>query len=204
VRLLKYNERLLFTFLNFIMPHEKAMPHLQKIDRLLGHSLMLKNADVNDAAFILQLRTDEDKSRHLSKTENDLEKQINWLRTYADNQEQVYFIIQNLQGENLGTVRLYDQREDSFCWGSWIMKEGAPASSAIESALMVYHYGLQLGFKRAHFDVRKANVSVWKFHQRFGAEKVGESDEDLHYEISEQAIRSSLQKYAKYLPNGVR
>ena len=79
------------------MSHESTPPCLRKIDRLIGHTLILKNADVMDAAFILQLRTDADKSRHLSKTENDVEKQANWLRAYADNDQQIYFIIQNFQ-----------------------------------------------------------------------------------------------------------
>ena len=98
---------------------------------------------------------------------------------------------------------MYDQRTTSFCWGSWIMKEGAPAASAIESALMIYHYGLELGFENAHFEVRKANISVWKFHERFGAQKIGETNDDFQYQISKKSIQQSLLKYVKYLPNGI-
>ena len=68
---------------------------------------------------------------------------------------------------------------------------------------MVYHFALGLGFKQSHFDVRKGNESVWNFHERFGAVRVAETDEDYLYSISLEAIQKSLQKYEKYLPNGV-
>ena len=69
---------------------------------------------------------------------------------------------------------------------------------------MVYHYALALGFQRAHFDVRKANESVWKFHERFGAKKTGETAEDLHYSIAAIDIINSLNRYAKFLPRGIQ
>ena len=97
---------------------------------------------------------------------------------------------------------MYDIQNDSFCWGSWILKEGAASSYAIESALLVYHFALSLGFEKAHFDVRKGNESVWKFHERFGANKTAETADDFIYSISLEAIEHSLEKYKKYLPNG--
>ena len=51
-----------------------------------------------------------------------------------------------------------------------VIREGSPSGYAVESALMVYQFAgaVSLGFTRAHFDVRKGNESVWKFHERFG------------------------------------
>jgi hypothetical protein len=60
-----------------------------------------------------------------------------------------------------------------------------------------------LGFVRAHFDVRRGNESVWQFHERFGAVRVRETDEDFFYEISLDAINASLERYRKFLPNGI-
>ncbi|MCX8505777.1 MAG: GNAT family N-acetyltransferase [Alphaproteobacteria bacterium] len=150
----------------------------------------------------MELRTDSKNARHISKTSNDLKKQEAWLEKYRNDNEQVYFIILNKQHERVGTVRLYDIKNDSFCWGSWILKDGTPSSYAIESALLVYHFALSLGFEKAHFHVRKGNQSVWKFHERFGAQKVEESAIDFFYEISLESIEQSLEKYKKYLPNG--
>lgn len=69
---------------------------------------------------------------------------------------------------------------------------------------MVYAYALDhLGFEQAHFDVRKANDKVWRFHERFGAKRVGNSGEDYLYAISNCDFRGSLGRYKRYLPHGV-
>lgn len=180
----------------------KTRPTLSKPKKVVGSNIVLRDATKEDAAFILELRTDSKKSTHISKTSNDLKQQEAWLEKYGNDNEQVYFIIFNKQDERVGTVRLYDIKNDSFCWGSWILKNGTPSSYAIESALLVYHFALSLGFEKAHFDVRKGNQSVWKFHERFGAQKVEETTDDYTYNISLEAIKMSLEKYKKYLPNG--
>ena len=148
------------------------------------------------------LRTDAKKSAYLSKTSNDLILQEAWLKKYSDDSAQVYFIILNQSNELVGLVRLYDNINDSFCWGSWILKNGVPSNYAIESALLVYHFALTMGFKKAHFDVRIENQSVWKFHERFGATRTGETRVDYLYNISFDAIKNSLRRYDKYLPKG--
>lgn len=177
---------------------------LSKCPRVQGHRIVLRDAVVDDAAFILSLRTDETKNRFLSRVDPALAPQQAWLERYATSTDQAYFIIEDLQGQPFGTVRLYDPRGSSFCWGSWLLVHGAPAHFSIESALVVYHYGLHLGFDAAHFDVRKGNRSVWQFHERFGAVKTGETEEDYLYAIDRLAIERSLARYAKFLPHGIR
>ena len=81
------------------------------------------------------------------------------------------------------------------------MKDGALQSVAIESALMVYAYALDiLGFDRAHFQVNKENERVCKFHERFGAERVSENEVEYEYVITNASIRESMTRYKRYLP----
>ena len=177
---------------------------IRKAEFIRGNKLALRNATVKDAAFILSLRTNQEKSRHLSRVSDDLSEQVTWLRAYVERDTEAYLIIEDLKGSQLGTVRLYDAQVDSFCWGSWILTDSAPSTAAIESALIVYTYALEsLGFDRSHFQVRKANERVWKFHERFGAERVSENDVEYEYTISNISIRSSIDKYRRYLPNGI-
>jgi RimJ/RimL family protein N-acetyltransferase len=178
---------------------------LSKVNRLFGRSLVFLNAQPEDAEFIVALRTDMRIGKYLSATSSEVEKQIEWLKCYSTSDDQVYFIIESNDGEKLGTVRLYDQQGGSFCWGSWILNAGAPQSAAIESALMVYSYAIDyLGFKKSHFDVRKGNDHVWRFHERFGAVRVAETEQDFFYQISAESISASRQKYKKYLPDTVK
>jgi len=177
---------------------------IRKADRIQGKSLTLRNACVSDAKFILKLRTDENKSLHISKIPYDLLLQEEWIRRYQKCDVEAYFIIQNSQGTPLGTIRLYDAQGASFCWGSWILIDEAPTNAAIESALMVYSYALKsLGFLTAHFQVHKSNLRVCKFHERFGAIRVSEDEVQYEYTISNEAIILSLEKYRRYLPDGI-
>ena len=164
----------------------------------------MRNAEAADAAFILALRSDEQKAAHLSRVSPRLADQVAWLARYRDAHGEAYFIIEQPDGEPLGTVRLYDAQRDSFCWGSWILKSGAPSAAAIESALMVYAYALDtLGFGAAHFQVRRDNERVWAFHERFGALRTAADDEQFEYALPSAAIRASMQRYARFLPAGV-
>ena len=176
---------------------------LRKAARVVGKTLAFRNAGVQDAAFILSLRTDAEKSRYLSAVSGELAEQEAWLERYGAVDDQAYFIIEYLD-EPIGTVRLYDPQGDSFCWGSWILKNTRPSQAAMESALMVYAYGVDhLGFKAAHFDVRKGNERVWQFHERFGAHRTLETDLDYIYRIDAEAIATSRQRYRRYLDGSV-
>ncbi|MDR7047610.1 RimJ/RimL family protein N-acetyltransferase [Duganella sp. 3397] len=168
-----------------------------------GKQLQFRDATVADAEFILGLRTDEKKGRYLSATTADVDTQRGWLTSYASDDSQVYFIICALDGTPVGTVRLYDQQDDSFCWGSWIKSDTAPRGFGVESTLMIYDFALQLGFRRSHFDVRQQNVSVIQFHERMGATRTGETELDYLFEMSNDAIVNALGKFrSSYLPDG--
>lgn len=176
---------------------------IRKAKRVVGKTLSFRNAIVSDAEFILSLRTDKDKARFLSSVSGDLADQRAWLGNYESSEDQAYFIIEYL-GEPIGTVRLYDSQGDSFCWGSWILKEGRPRQAAMESALMVYAYGVDhLGFSASHFDVRKGNERVWQFHERFGARRIQETELDYYYRLDGEAIADSRLRYKEFLENHV-
>lgn len=179
-------------------------PIIKKATRITGKNLVFRNAQTSDAEFIFSLRTDSRKSAHLSQVAPELSGQVAWLEDYAQKTDQAYFIIESQAAESLGTVRLYDAQGDSFCWGSWILKDGAPRTAAIESTLMVYAYAMdQLGFSQSHFDVRKGNEGVWRFHERFGATRVGETEEDYLYRIQPNKISAARQNYKRYLPDSL-
>lgn len=177
---------------------------IRKVNLVRGKKLEFRNAKVTDAEFIFSLRIDRDKSKYLSRISPEMDDQVYWLENYADKNDQVYFIIQDANGIPLGTVRIYDAKEESFCWGSWILKNEVPKSAALESTLMVYSYAIDyLGFEKAHFDVRKDNEKVWHYHERFGAERIGETELDYFYKIDNVNIRAARSKYKEFLPENV-
>ena len=160
-------------------------PRFVPIERFEGTNLDFRAATVDDAEFILSLRLDPSKNAYLSETSPDLEAQRKWLASMGT--DQLYFIIEH-QGRPVGTVRLYDQRASSFCWGSWILSGDAPKGAARESMMMVYQLAFDLGFAASHFDVRKGNEKVWRFHERMGAVRTGETEHDFLYSIDKATI----------------
>ncbi|MEQ0828319.1 MULTISPECIES: GNAT family N-acetyltransferase [Enterobacter] len=180
-----------------------SIPVIHQTDLIVGRSVKLRNVKTDDAAFIVALRTNEKKGRFISTTSDDVKAQEKWIEGYLKSKGQAYFIITDLDDIPFGTVRIYDQQQDSFCWGSWVIHEDAPSHFAIESALLVYYYALKLGFTRAHFDVRKGNHSVIRFHERFGAVRQKETEDDILFTISKDSIQDSINKFKKYLPQHI-
>lgn len=169
---------------------------------VMGARLRFRRVKISDAAFILSLRLDPSKNSYISATSDDLEAQENYIRNLPE-QGDLYFIIEH-EGVPVGTVRLYDQIGDSFCWGSWILSKDAPTSSAVESTLMVYSLALHLGFQKSHFEVRRGNEKVWQYHERMGARRTSETEHDYHYAMDRESILAALEKYQSRLPDGVK
>ncbi len=169
-------------------------PRFRKGTTVVGTRLTFREATAADAAFVLQLRINPVLNEFLSSTANDLDAQAAWIKSAAEDPSQLYYII-SAGNEPVGTVRLYDQRGESFCWGSWILSADAPKSGAIESTMMVYSLGLALGFTAAHFDVRRGNEKVWQYHERLGAKRIDENGLDFVYSIDHREIISFLARY---------
>lgn len=181
-----------------------SAPKIIKAPFLFGSKLVFRDANNSDADFIYSLRVDERKSKFLNLISSELDDQISWLSDYSEKLDQAYFIIENENNEKLGTVRLYDAVGDSFSWGSWIVKDDAPFFTALESALMVYSYAIDvLNFRKAHFSVRKNNIKVCNFHERFGAKIIDQDDDNYFFSINYESISVSRDKYKKILPNGI-
>jgi RimJ/RimL family protein N-acetyltransferase len=158
------------------------------LDRRHRSHLRLVNADAADAAYICALRSDPVLNRHLHRSVADPEAQLRWLEQYKAREqagEEYYFVIVS-DGADHGLVRMYDFREiegrRSFCWGSWIIPRPRPAGLVVYSALLVYEVGFDgLGFDQSHFDVRRGNRGVIDFHERAGARRIGEDEQDIFF-----------------------
>ncbi|ALM85283.1 GNAT family N-acetyltransferase [Bordetella sp. N] len=173
--------------------------------KIQGRSINLRLAQPEDAQFILDLRLNESRNEFVSRVDSDVKKQKEWIENYKTREaagSEYYFMIEDHAGRPVGTIRVYDYRGPSFCWGSWMLVENAPRNAAIESALLIYEFAFNhLGFQQAHFDVRRGNHRVIAFHQRFGAEVVNEDDLDLFFEYRQDAYEAARARYAKFLPS---
>ena len=164
--------------------------------------ILLSLAVIHDAEFILELRLDPSLSQYVHQVDNDLQKQRQWMLDYKQrerNRKEFYFIIGSLEGDSYGACRLYDFKEGSFSWGSWMIKRDAPSYAAIESALSVYEFAFyRLGFQRSHFDVRKANERVVRFHESFGAKRTSSDPENYYFSFEKGDYEITRARYKKF------
>ena len=170
---------------------------------IIGKNIHLRTVEIEDAEFIFSMRQNQNKTKYLSKVTGTVDSQKEWIKNYKQREEEkkeFYFVIESKDKEKLGLVRMYDFQDESFCWGSWLIKEDAPKTTAIESALQIYEFGFySLGFERSHFDVRKGNDKVIAFHKRFGAKIVDEDELDYFFNFEKNDYEITKEKYKRYL-----
>ena len=163
--------------------------------KLESKTIKLRLVEKSDANFILKLRLDEKYNAFLTEVSADLNAQILWIQNYKLQEKkglQYYFIIERLDGQPCGTVRVYDLKKDSFCWGSWILNEDKTRYAAIESAFLVYEFGFNyLKMNKSHFEVMRENERVVSFHEKMGAERILEDDVNIYFEIEKDKINAS-------------
>jgi len=153
---------------------------------LSGRNTYLRLVEVADAPLIVLLR-DSPRGRHLSPIGNDAGRQAEWIRAYKDREargEEFYFVIHHRRAGDVGTLRVHDVAGGAFWWGSWIVREGAPTQTAVESFFLVYELAFfAMDLERGRFAVRKDNLKSAGFHRRFGATVTGQDDARLLFEL---------------------
>ena len=145
---------------------------------LVKKNINLRLVSLDDAEFIVKLRSDERKNKYLNKADTNTEKQKEWLKLYKER----------------------EKLRQEFCWGSFIIVDEAPFYVAIETVLAVYDFAFyELNFKQSHFDVRKQNKQVVDFHKRFGALIVGEDEQNYYFNISLKEYEKNKKRYERFI-----
>ena len=87
----------------------------------------LRPVTLEDAPFIVELRTDPLLNRYLHEISSRVEDQVAWIERYFERPEDYYFIIEDSDSEEPhGAIGIYDVEENAAGaqWGRWILKHG--------------------------------------------------------------------------------
>lgn len=92
----------------------------------------------DDAEFILKLRTDPKKSRYITHTDYDVEKQRNWIRLYKAKEKEglEYYFFITCGNTPTGVIRIYDIHDGQFEIGSIVMIDDAPIHCVLATTIM--------------------------------------------------------------------
>jgi RimJ/RimL family protein N-acetyltransferase len=126
---------------------------------------------LEDAPFIVELRTDPLLNRFLHEISLRVEDQVAWLERYFLRPGDYYFIVEDADsGKPHGAIGIYDVAENAAGaeWGRWILKHGSMA--ALESVWLIYEVGFST-LRLASLSSRTLveNPQVVSFHDSFGA-----------------------------------
>ena len=133
----------------------------------------LRPVTIEDASFIVALRTDELRNRFVHEISSRIEDQVAWLEGYFERAGDYYFIVENADSsEPQGTIGLHDATSESDCteWGRWILRRGSMA--ALESAWLIHEVGLsKLHLASLRSRTLAENRAVLSFLDSFGASR---------------------------------
>lgn len=167
-------------------------------------NISFKLVSVSDADFITRLRTVEGKSQYVSTISCDVEAQKQWISQYKCREargEEYYFLIVCDGMGNVGTARMYNPREGSWEWGSWVVLRGLDVRRSLESLFAIYEYAFSVLnlYKPQRLVVVKGNLDAMRANALMGAKKVEENQESVFFEISRADFLENRHKFLKYI-----
>lgn len=130
-----------------------------------GMSYRLRPVKIEDAKFIIDLRTsDEDRLRYVHRFTATLEQEKEWIDNYFEREGDYLFVIENrFSGENEGIISIYHQKGNKAEWGRWSTYKNSLAS--MESVYLLYRIGFeQIGLEELYCLTNADNIPVVSFH----------------------------------------
>ncbi len=165
-----------------------------------GKLINLREAQVNDAEFILNLRLkNQKKNNFLKSIDNDIEKQRKYILDHHNRGDNCYFIIEDKDSEKHGVIRILDVINDSFGVGSFLVQEKAPFYIACSGYLTTLDYGFfKLNKAFSRFESIKTNQSMISLYGRMGAKLINEDSEKVYFTYPREIYIESRKRYLKY------
>ncbi|MEW6132910.1 MAG: GNAT family N-acetyltransferase [Pseudomonadota bacterium] len=139
-----------------------------------GAAFRLRPVTEADAAAIIDLRSDPQRSRFLHSISSRVEDQLLWLEKYFQRDHDFYFAVERVRdGRFEGTTSLYDISDGRALFGRWVLRHDSLA--AAESVLLSYSVGFEiLQLKLIYTLAVSNNDAVLSFHDNSGLRRVKE------------------------------
>jgi RimJ/RimL family protein N-acetyltransferase len=164
--------------------------------------------EVCDAEFVLSLRMDDKLGRFLSATNNDINRQQEWIKQYKQREaanEEFYFLFEAFDETKYGVSRIYNIDRHSFEVGSWLFSPNAPEGLSILADLSARDFAFsKFGFDYCRFEVRKQNKSVVAYHKRFNPTQTGEDDDNYYFRLSKGNYTNYRNKLMSLYSYGIK
>lgn len=174
----------------------KKLPSDFSLDR---YGLHVRLVNESDAEFIVKLRTDPLLGRFIHETDNDVAKQVEWIRKYKEREAEGldYYFIYSYKNEYMGMNRIYgvDKSKNIATGGSFVFKRGCKYEIPILAVLIQFDIAFNmLNINTMLGDIRLGNKKVIRFHKILNVHFTGQDDLNLYYDYSRDAFMKSKTK----------
>ena len=146
------------------------------IEPIEGHWVRLRCAEEKDAEFTLSIRNDPEKTRFISRLNNTLAGQREWLKKYSLSDDGCLLVIENKSGESLGTISFFNIDYDvNICEVGRFISYGNSLEN-IETSILLMDFLFEVKkFVKLIVYVYKENKPIINYNKRFGYEIVQET-----------------------------
>lgn len=158
------------------------LPSNCELDR---YGLHCRLVNEGDAEFIVKLRNTPELTRYFPRIDNDVEKQIGWIRSYKQREELGcdYYFMFEFKGDRVGVYRIAEINEDgTFMCGSLIFDSSLYKMASVAAMTMVHEIAFEnlsltkeVDFMGTHED----NKGLLMFKKRMGFIDTGERIDPL-------------------------
>lgn len=181
-----------YTFSWFNLPESKIAPNANNIvmKPIRKYGIVLRLAEVDDAEFILKLRTDPKLNKYISYTSPDLADQRLWMEIYKNKErekQEYYFIAEDEEGNRYGTIRLYNRGNSCYEIGSWLFAHNSPLGMAVKAHVIGYELGFELfNAEYCKFEIRKENTAVLRYIEFYKPQIVGKDELNIYFNLTKE------------------
>lgn len=180
----------------------KKLPDNFNLDRY-GLHVRLVNED--DAEFIVKIRTTSKASQYLHFTDNNIEKQKQWIREYKQrevNGTDYYFMFELYDGTRQGVSRIYNIEKSAFTTGSWVFDKNARKGAAILADIITKEIAYTLYPDSLNFwDNNKANSTVITYVLSYKPTLISETEDTLSFSCTRENFERHRSFYLRMLVN---
>lgn len=155
--------------------------------QIAKYGIKCRLATEEDSAFIISLRTNDKLSKYLHHTDDDLEKQKEWMRNYELRRAvgEDYYFLYTFNDKPFAVNRISNITNISATGGSWLCVPGTYPEVSIASLILMRDIIFEVLEKDFDlFDVQVGNTQVRKLHLKMGAKKIGETGNQENFSLS--------------------
>lgn len=167
-----------------------------------GIGVNLRSVEERDAEFTYALRQDKERTKFVHSVDGTVEDQRNWIRNQRAREGDYYFIVEDKQGNPLGTVGYYGLEGVNGEMGRMIIN-GTYAQNC-DAIVQLRRFAFDIiGAEYVRCTMVNGNKGVLAQLRRLGAEQTGsyidpkDGFEVLIFRVSRQAYEARREKYVR-------